>query len=263
VLGQNGQDMQTCYQRLNDTQWQVIKPFLNWQRKRTLDLRSIVDAILYVTRTGVQWRNLSETRFPAWTAVYYYYRKWKKEDIFDQINLGLNSLERLINLRAHSPSLALADSQSILLAPMIGEARGTDGHKKVNGRKRHILTDIRGRIYKVHVHAANQHDSPQGVYLLDNLKDHFDRLETIMTDSTYQGSFAKAVTGLGVKFEVPQRPEGTKGFVVEAKRWVVERSFAWLNFFRRTTKDYERTTESAEAFVILANISMVLWNIAG
>ena len=146
---------------------------------------------------------------------------------------------------------------------MIGEARGCDGHKKVNGRKRHILTDIQGRIYKVHVHAANQHDSPQGVHLLDGLEDNFGCLETIMADKTYRGSFAEAVAALGVTFEVPQRPEGTKGFVVEAKRWVVERSFAWLNYFRRTTKDYERTTDSAEAFVMLANISMVLWNIAG
>ena len=87
--------MQTCYKRLNDTQWQVIKPFLNWQRKRTLDLRTVVDAILYVTRTGIQWRNLSETQFPAWTAVYYYYQKWKKDGVFNAINLGLNSLERL------------------------------------------------------------------------------------------------------------------------------------------------------------------------
>jgi len=129
--------------------------------------------------------------------------------------------------REASPSLGLVDSQSIKLSPMIGHERGIDGNKKVNGRKRHILTDTQGRIYKVYSHAANKHDSPQGVNLLDGIQEDLERIACIMTDKTYQGTFARAVEALGLNFEVPQRPEGTKGFVVEAKRWVVERSFAW------------------------------------
>lgn len=245
------------YTRLSDAQWKIIKAFLNWQRKRELDLREIFDAILYVTRTGLQWRNLKETKFPAWTAVYYYFRKWKKSGVLKKMNLALNRFERLKNGRNEKPSLGLADSQSIKLSPMISE-RGLDGNKKVNGRKRHILVDVNGRIYEAHVHPANQHDSPQGVKLIEKMSQELNELETILADKTYRGSFAEAVESAGIKFEIPQRPEGTKGFVVEAKRWVVERTFAWFNFFRRIEIDHERTTESAVAFMFLANISMVI-----
>jgi len=97
-------------------------------------------------------------------------------------------------------------------------------------------------IYQVHLYAVNFHDSPQGVNLLNPSASYFSglELETIMTDKTYRGTFAKAVESLGIKFEVPQRPENTKGFAVEAKRWVAERTFAWLNFFRRVVIDYEK-----------------------
>ena len=253
--------MQPQYQRLTDDQWEVIKHFLNWQRKRKLDLREIMDAILYITRTGLQWRNLSETRFPDWQAIYYYFDKWKKNAVFEKINTALNQIERLQNDREPLPSLGLADSQSIKLAPMIYEDRGIDGNKKVNGRKRQILVDVLGRIYQCHIHAANLHDSPEGVHLLKDSTDFLDRLHKIMADKTYRGTFAQAVELAGVVFEVPHRPDHTKGFVVEAKRWVVERTFAWLNFFRRVVVDYEHTIESARSFLFLANISICLWRI--
>ena len=253
--------MQLSFQQLTDAQWEFIKHFLNWQRKRKLDLRDVFNAILFVTRTGIQWRNLSETNFPDWQAVYYYFAKWKKAGTIEEINLALNELERLQNERKATPSLGLVDSQSIKLAPMIGENRGLDGNKKVNGRKRHILTDVTGRIYQVYLHGANFHDSPQGVNLLNPSASYFTGLKSIMADKTYRGTFAKAVENLGLKFEVPQRPEGTKGFVVEAKRWVVERTFAWLNFFRRAVIDYERTIESSAMFLLLANISMCISSI--
>ena len=252
--------MQRKFRRLTDDQWEVIKLFLNWQRKRELDLREIFDTILFVTRTGIQWRNLSETKFPDWQAVYYYYDKWKKSGTFENINITLNVLERIQKDKEPTPSLGLVDSQSVTLNPMISN-RGIDGNKKINGRKRHIFVDVLGRIYKTHIHPANQHDSPQGVNLLKNIKKIGERLNVIMGDKTYRGTFAKAVEAAGLKFEVPQRPKNKKGFVVEAKRWVVERTFAWLNFFRRVVKDYERTIESAQTFLLLANISMCLWRI--
>lgn len=253
--------MQPQYERLTDDQWEVIKPFLNWQRKRKLDLRQIMDAILFITRTGIQWRNLKETRFPDWQAVYYYFDQWKKKGVFEKINAALNQLERLQNGRESTPSLGLADSQSIKLAPMIFEHRGTDGNRKVNGRKRQIMVDVLGRLYQCHVHAANLHDSPEGVHLLENTQNFFERLRKIMADKTYRGTFAEAVEQAGLAFETPNRPDNTKGFVVEAKRWVVERTFAWFNFFRRVVIDYEHTPESSKAFLFLANISICLWRI--
>lgn len=250
--------MQRQYTPLTNNQWKVIKQFLNWKRKRKHSLRKMLDAIFYVNRTGIQWRNLSETRFAPWNAVYYYFYQWSRDGTIDKINHALNELERLKKGRKPLPSLGLADSQSIKLAPMIYEDRGIDGNKKVNGRKRHILTDTLGRIYGVHLHAANLHDSPQGVELLDDLKMILTGLDTIMADKTYRGSFAKAVEQLGIKFKVPERLDGIKGFVVEAKRWVVERSFAWLNFYRRTVVDYEHTVESSAAHIKLANINMAM-----
>ena len=153
--------MQPKYKRLTDDQWEVIKQFVNWQRKRKLSLREVFDAILYVTRTGLQWRNLEQTNFPKWQSVYYYFDKWKKDGTIEQLNHYLCQKERLQNEREALPSLGLVDSQSIKLMPTIFEYRGIDGHKKVNGRKRHILVDVRGRIYACHVHGANLHDSPQ------------------------------------------------------------------------------------------------------
>jgi transposase len=249
--------MQSSYRRLTDAQWEFIKHFLNWQRKRELKLRDIFDAILYVTRTGVQWRNLNETNFPDWQAVYYYFRKWKNNGNIVKLNLALNKFERLQKGRKVNPSLAFVDSQSIKAGPFVSD-RGIDGNKKINGRKRHILTDILGRIYETYIHPANFHDSPQGVNLLNKKTRCIQNLSTIMGDKTYRGTFAKAVEALNIKFEIPDRPENTKGFVVEAKRWVVERTFAWLNFYRRLTVDHEKTVESSMTFILLANISMII-----
>ena len=144
---------------------------------------------------------------------------------------------------------------------MIFEYRGIDGNKKVNGRKRQILVDVIGRIWKTHVHAANLHDGPAGVPLLTRLDRLMPRLKKVMGDNSYRGIFAEAVCQLKLDFEIPNRAEGQKGFVIEAKRWVVERTFAWLNYFRRTVMDHERTPRSAQSFLLLANISMVIWRI--
>lgn len=252
--------MQAQFRCLTDDQWEVIKHFLNWQRKRTINLRDVFNAVLWLTRVGGQWRNL-ETSFPPWTAVYYYFYRWSKDGTLEKINIALNILERIQLEKEPTPSLGLVDSQSVKLAPMIYEYRGTDGNKRVNGRKRQLIVDVLGRMWKTIVHPANVHDSPGGVPLLVNLKETMPRLEKIMTDKSYRGTFCEAVEKLNVTFEVPHREDGQKGFVVEAKRWVVERTFAWLNFFRRVVIDYEHTPRSAQSFLILANISMVIWKI--
>lgn len=252
--------MQTQYKRLSDDQWQYIKEFFNTDRKRELCIRTVFDAILWITRTGSQWRNLPAC-FPKWTAVYYYFDKWTKSGVLEKINIHLNSLERVQKGREPTPSLGLVDSQSVKLVPMIFENRGIDGNKNVNGRKRQLFVDVIGRTWSVYVHEANRHDSPGGLPLLDGIKELLPRLKKIMGDKSYRKTFGNAVEELGIDFEVPSREEGTKGFVVEAKRWIVERSFAWLNYFRRCVVDYEHTTRSAESFIILANISMVIWRI--
>lgn len=250
--------MRSEFTSLTDSQWLIIKEFLNTNRRRQHCLRLIFNAILYITQTGQQWRSLEQTKFPHWRAVYYYFDQWKSNGVLAQINLALNQIERLQIGRNPLPSLGLVDSQSVKLTPMIYEHRGLDANKKVNGRKRQILTDTRGRIYAVHVHAANRYDGPQGVHLLTQVPTVMDSLEKVMADKAYRGKFARAVRQMGVEFEVPERQDNATGFVIEAKRWVVERTFAWFNFYRRLIADYEHTVESSATFVLLANISMVL-----
>ena len=249
--------MTTHYERLTDDQWEIIKEFLPIKRKWKLDLRDIFDAILWITRTGAQRRNL-DSRFPPWTAVYYYFYRWTRLGLIETINLELNKTERVDMKKSAYPSLGIIDSQSVKLAPMIYEYRGIDGHKKINGRKRQLLTDTVGRIWYAYSHPANQHDSPAGVAVLDIDDEWLDYLKKIIGDKAYRGTFADACAQLGIIFEVPQRPKTTKGFVVEAKRWVVERTIAWFNFFRRIQIDYEHTIESSVGFMYLANLSMVL-----
>lgn len=160
--------MTTRYERLTDSQWKVIKDFLPVQRLRTLDLRDIFDAILWITRTGSQWRNLDRS-FPHWQAVYYYFYRWRADGTLERINQALNRLERKKIKKSPSPRVGLVDSQSVRLAPMIYEFRGIDGHKKVNGRKRQFLTDTMGRLWRAFVHPANGHDSYGGIPLLVGL----------------------------------------------------------------------------------------------
>ena len=254
---QNLYDMQPQFERLTDDQWKGIKVFLNWQRPRKYDLREIFDAILWITRTGTQWRNL-DSSFPHWKIVYYYFETWGKRGIFEQMCHTLNMTERIQLERSTEPSLLLVDSQSVKLSPMIYEDRGIDGNKKINGRKRQILVDVVGRIWKAKVHAAHQHDGVEGIGLLENITEQIPGLKKIMGDKAYRGSFAEAVEMTGLVFETPVRPKGTKAFAVEAKRWVVERTFAWLNFFRRVVMDYEHTTRNAVSFLLLANLIMVI-----
>jgi transposase len=255
--------MQTQFERLTDDQWETIKHFIDWKRKRKVSLRDVFDSIFFIARTGTQWRNLKQVKWaPEWSAVYYYFEKWSKDNTLERVNRCFNILERIKVGRNPCPSLGLVDSQSVKLAPMAFEDRGKDAFKKVNGRKRHLLVDVKGRFWKVNVSAANSHDGKEGKHLLEGIKQTMQSLKKIIGDKAYRGAFADEVEKLDIEFEVPQRENGKKGFVLEARRWVVERSFAWLNFYRRLAMDFEHTTRSAQSFLMIANIKMVLLKIS-
>jgi transposase len=245
------------FKELTDSQWDAISPFLNLQRKRKLSLRSVVNALLYLVRTGCQWRNLPD-KYPNWRAVNYYFERWKQDGTLLLMNDELNKLDRLREGRAETPSLMCVDSQSVKLSPMIYEARGLDNHKKVNGRKRQLLVDTGGRLWRVIVHAANRHDGPAGSRLLEDTKTFDECLEKILGDDAFTGQFAKTAQEKGFVFEKASRAESAKGFVPVAKRWVVERTIAWTNFFRRIVKDYEYTVQSSATWLILANLTIML-----
>ena len=253
-------DMTKQFNKLTDSQWAAISPFLNLSRKRKINLRDVTNGLLYLVRTGCQWRNLPDI-FPNWRAVNYYFECWKKDGTLQAMNDQLNMLDRVNSERSATPSLICVDSQSVKLSPMIYEDRGIDNNKKVNGRKRQLLVDTGGRLWRVVVHAANRHDGPGGIPLLETM-DAFDmHLEKILGDGAYVGVFAKKAVEKGLDFERTSRPESSSGFVPIAKRWVVERTIAWTNFFRRVVKDYEYTVESSAAWMILANMTIMLQRI--
>lgn len=249
------------FRELTDSQWGAISPFFNLKRKRKLDLREVMNALLYMVRAGCQWRNLPQN-FPSWRAVNYYFERWKLAGTLQLVNDKLNQMDRELADKAAFPSLMCIDSQSVKLSPMIFEDRGIDANKKINGRKRQLLVDSGGRIWRVHVHAAHQYDGPSATQFFEDCSSFDCRLKKILGDNAYRGVFAQAVAEKGFVFEQASRPESAKGFVPIAKRWVVERTIAWTNFFRRIVKDYEYSTLSSETWIILANLTMILHRIA-
>ena len=253
--------MQIQFTELTDSQWDVVKVFLPHERKRKYCLRSVVNAIFWIHRTGCQWRNLP-SQFPPWKSVYYYFFSWAGDGTWHQLNEGLVDLERYCCKKAPTASLVCVDSQSVKAGPFISEERGIDGNKRINGRKRHILVDTLGLILGVVVTAANKPDGTAGIELLKRCKSQFGRLKKILTDGVYTGTFAAFVTNeLGIEVEISSRPPTAKGFVPIKKRWVNERTFGWFNFFRRLDKDHEKTTKSSESMILLANIQILVGRI--
>jgi len=240
-----------------------------------LDLRTVLDAIFYLLRTGCQWRNLP-AEWPHWQAVYYYFDQWKQTGVYQKMNDELNKLDRMNEAREALPSALCVDSQSrsadaVKLSPMIFEDRGLDPNKKVNGRKRQWLVDMGGRLWRTAVHAANGADGPSATVLLENLADidvgpPMRSFSVFFGDMAYNGVFADAVSAGGYQYEKAAKPESKQGFVPVKGRWVVEPvrrcgSIAWTNFFRRIVKDYEHTVSSSEAFLYLANSLIMLQRI--
>ena len=251
------------YKPLSDSQWEGIKVFLNTERKRKIDLRNVVDAIRYIVRCGVQWRALQPC-FPKWKSVYYYFTKWVADGTMMKINSSLNAKDRKNSNRKEKPSLILVDSQSVKLSPMIKRDRGYDGNKKVNGRKRQFLVDSGGRIWDACAHAANMYDANGASLLLDPIRMAYwdQRCKKVLTDTHYRGTFSIMLADEKIAFEVTAKLSDKPGFEVLPIRWVVERTIAWTNFYRRLIKDHERTVENSAAWVIWANISLMLNRIA-
>lgn len=246
---------------LTDPQWAAISPFFDLKRKRKHDPRQMINIILWLLRTGCQWRNLPQ-EWPNWQAVYYYFDQWKQDGTFERINAALNQLDRERVGKNPYPSALCIDAQSVKLNPMICQYRGLDTNKRVNGRKREFVVDTDGRLWVVDVHAANKAEGPAAVPLISTVLWRVgERLEKVYGDQAYNGVFARSLAEWSIDFEKASRPESTRGFVPVAKRWVVERSIAWTNFFRRIVKDYEYTLSSSVGWLYLANVQIMLQRI--
>ncbi len=250
--------MKTYPSDLTDNQWQVIKDLVDNNRKRRHSMRKIVDAILYITKSGCQWRMLP-LEYAPWQTVYYYFRQWKLNGLIEEIHDYLVNKVRLKKGKRPVPTVGIIDSQSTKTINVCQDNIGYDGGKKIKGRKRHIIVDTLGLILAIVVHSATEHDSKSAERVFKNLKDRYlSGIVKIFADAGYRGELIeKARRQFGLILEIVKRNEAGM-FKILPKRWVVERTFAWISFQRRTSKDYERLTETSVAIIQLSMIRVML-----
>lgn len=245
---------------LTDAQWNNIKNFLDSSgRKRKHSLRSVWNGMMYLLKTGCQWRMLPKG-FPSWQVVYYYYRKWIESELFDKILDKLRAKRRVNLGQKAPPTLGIMDSQSIRWGNN-RSFKSYDGNKKVKGIKRHVVVDKNGFLLAVMVTVAHIHDSQAVRCLMRVLQDSYANIKTVLADGGYRGDIIEMVRkSFGYALQVVMRKKESQSspFKPVHKRWIIERTFSWFDNDRRLCRNYELLMESAEEMVKLSAIKLLL-----
>ncbi len=252
---------------ISDQEWDLIKSMIPGERKRKrgkkreVDMREVVNAIFYILRAGCSWRMMPHD-FPAWQTVYSYFQRWQRKGIWLQIHSNLRAQLREMEGRDAEPSAGIIDSQTVKTTEK-GGIDGYDAGKKINGRKRHILVDTMGLLLMVVVHAASIQDRDGAKLVFDKIQYFFPKLYLIWADGGYAGKLVNwARHFIGCLIEIVKPDANTSGFKVLPRRWVVERTFAWLGRYRRLSKDYEYYPETSETMIYAAMTHFMLRRLA-
>ena len=247
---------------LTDAEWRLVEPYLpapsRLGRPRARPMREIVNGIFYVLRAGCPWR-LIPSDLPPWSTLWRWFRLWRDDGLFERISHGLVVADRERRGREACPSAAVVDSQSVKTTES-GGPRGFDAAKKILGRKRHAMVDTDGRPLSLLIHPANVQDRDGAVPLLKASRSRHPFVAKAFADSAYNSERVANATSIDV--QIVRRIADQTGFVVHPRRWVVERTFAWLNRNRRLAKDFEATIASATAFLYAASAMLLTRRLA-
>ncbi len=265
MASENSQSAVRYPSDLIDEEWKILQPIFEELepytigRPRKTELREILNAIFYLNKTGCPWRYLPKD-FPSYNLVNYYYNKWTDNGLLEEVNAALRQNLREKKDRNPDPTGAIIDSQSVKGTPESYVESGFDGGKLVKGRKRHIVVDTTGCLLFVLVHSANVFDGKAARQVITNLFSCLHTISKIWADSAYSGAELSnwILDRFGCVIEVVRKAKGLQGFHVLPRRWVVERTFAWLIRSRRLNKDYERKPTSSETQVYLASSRLLL-----
>jgi len=252
---------------LTKAQWKVIKPLMPTERTgrpRRISQHAILNALWFVVVSGIQWRLLPHT-YPRWQTVYYHFRRWSKNGLWKHIHHILRALVRQKMGRHKHPTAGCHDSQSVKSSAVPG-VRGFDSGKRIKGRKRHVLCDTQGLVLGLVVTPANISDSQGLVLVFEPLgrgRTITKKLRRVWVDAGYKkGAIEWVQKQRGVTVEVVSRDQEQKGFVLQKRRWVIERTFSWLSAHRRLVRDYESQLGHSEAFAWIALCRILLKRLA-